>query len=146
MSVIENNNEEETVPEVPNLEMLIEDDSKRGENEVIENEVIDEIPIDEEVSIDAGFEVPRVMNKSAKEEIVPEVPKLEMLIEDDSERGENEVIENEVIDEAPIDEEVSIDAGFELPKIMNESAEEEIVIEKDHLKDKMKLLIMKLLR
>ena len=39
--VNEDNNEEETVPKVPNLEMLIEDDSERDKNEVIENEVID---------------------------------------------------------------------------------------------------------
>ena len=53
--VNEDNNEEETVPEVPKLEMLIEDDSERGENEVIENEVIDEKPINEKLSIDLGF-------------------------------------------------------------------------------------------
>ena len=33
--------------------------NKSGENEVIENRVIDEVLIDEEVSIDAGFEVPK---------------------------------------------------------------------------------------
>ena len=41
-----------------------------------------------------------------------------------------------MIDETPINEEVSIDVGFEVPKIMNKSAEEEIVIEKEHLKGK----------
>ena len=34
--VSEDNNEEEIVLEVPKLEMLIEDDSERGENDVIE--------------------------------------------------------------------------------------------------------------
>ena len=37
-------------------------------------------------------------------------------MEDDSERGENEVIENEVIDETAINDEVSIDVGFVYPK------------------------------
>ena len=51
MPVNESNNEEEIVPEVPKLEMLIEDVSERGENEVIENEVLDEVPIDEDETV-----------------------------------------------------------------------------------------------
>ena len=91
------------------------------ENELINEDLIRKVPVNE---------------SNNEEEIVPEVPKLEMLIEDDSERGENEVIENEVIDETPINEVVSIDIGFEIPKIMNESAEEEVVIGKEHYKGK----------
>ena len=58
----EDNNEKEIVSIVSRLVMLIEDDSDKGENEVIENEVLDKVPIDAEV------EMPIVMNKSAEEE------------------------------------------------------------------------------
>ena len=88
MPVSKDNNEKETVPEVSNLEMLI-NDSERGENEVIENEVMDEMPINEEVSIDVGSEVPKIMNERAEEEIV---------IEKEHLKGKNETIEDEAQD------------------------------------------------
>ena len=46
--VNEGHNEEEIIPEMPKHEILIEDDSERGENDVIENEVPDEVSSDED--------------------------------------------------------------------------------------------------
>ena len=82
--------------------MLIEDDSDRGEIEVIENEVLDKVPID------ARFELPGVMNKSAEEEIV---------IDKEHLKCENENIENEV----------------EVPRIMINSVEDEAVLKEDNV-------------
>ena len=50
-----------------------------------------------------------------------------MLIEDDSERGENEVIENKVLDK------VSINARVEVPRVRNESTEDEVVLKEEYL-------------
>ena len=44
----EGNDEEEIIPEVPKLEILIENDLERGKSEVIENEVSDEVSSDED--------------------------------------------------------------------------------------------------
>ena len=56
MLVKEDYNEEEIVPEVPKYEILREDDLERGDNEVIENEVLDKVSKNAEDELQKEFE------------------------------------------------------------------------------------------